>query len=1260
MKKVFSFSLCLLFCTWFIPLNAQSSILKQAKQIEQAQNQMLMPTFVKFESDKAPAFSETPDFISRFVGSSEASSVKHIRAEQDELGFTHHRYQQTIDGIPIEGTEYIYHIKKGKVESANGQWFTDEALSTLKPKAHEKISEQEALQKALHHINAKIYKWELPDEEQYLKLESDDPTATYFPKGEKVFTSLNNEKNTEGVRLAWKFSIYAQEPLSRRFIYIDAENGQVLSEINQIHNDCMEKTAPKSDLFLAPIAQDNWVEQLTHLPMLLDVTGTATTGYSGIQTIKSTPSVGKYLLRESEDGLGRGKGIVTLNLANTVNLATATDFTSTTSNWTLAGLDKYALDAHYGTEKVYDYYKTTFNRNSIDNAGFKLIGYVHYGTKVSNAYWDGSRMIYGDGFGSPYTALDIVGHEITHGLTQKTAGLAYKGESGALNESFSDIFGTTIEFYAQPTAYAANWTLGELKGGIDRSMSNPGTYFQPSYYKGTRWIDTNSARDYGGVHTNSGVQNFWFYLLANGGSGTTEKGYTYAVTGIGIDKAAKIAYRNLTVYLTSTSNYASAANGSLAAATDLYGFNSPEYKAVSAAWCAVGVSALTPSVTIAVTSGKYPDCSGGPITLTATATNGGTNPIFQWKKNGINVGTGTTYTDVGTTSGAVTCVMTIGTGICPTSSVVTSTAIDLFRVTTTPSVTIAITKGTNPSHAGTAVTFTATPTNGGTNPTLQWKKNGLNVGTGTIYIDSASKSGKISCIMTPSANTCSTLPTASSSSIDLVSLNGPSILYVKPTASGSGNGTSWANASSNLQEMISISATGDQIWVAQGTYLPSNTSDVNSSFNLKNGVAFYGGFVGSETSLATRTATSIKNNATILSGVLTGANSIHIIKCDASIGNATILDGFTITGGRSTNTTVSEDTYGAGIYNIGSPTIKNCSFLDNIATNIGGAIYNKSSANPVIVNCTFTRNSARNGGAIYSANLSSSNMINITNCFFSSNTGVSGSAIYNQGSTNLTNCAFWNNSSGSALEITPITNIPTVILTNCSFAKNIDIKFSVKVSSWTVNIKNCILRNAFNYKGSNISVTNSIIPSSYAGVGNLTINPSFVDTLNGNLSLQPNSGAINAGSNADVPAGVVTDLAGNPRFYNNGIVDIGAYEYQGVRQVAPASAINTNNAPNSNHILEGALNPSQPAIEMVLSPNPAKSMVNVQLKSDAETNGQIALLDITGKTVFSIDAQLFAGQNDIPLNISSLPNGIYLCQFKDGYNLVKPVKLVKY
>lgn len=248
------------------------------------------------------------------------------------------------------------------------------------------------------------------------------------------------------------------------------------------------------------------------------------------------------------------------------------------------------VDAHFGAMMTWDYYLNTFGRRGIDGKGFKVISLVHYGRNYNNAFWDGATMTYGDGDGvtfSPLVALDVAGHEITHGLTTYTANLTYAYEPGAANEAFSDIFATMVEFAANPSK--ANYDIGEViytpgtPGDALRSMSNPTLYAQPDHYS-KRYIGRS---DSGGVHTNSGIQNNCFYLLSEGG---TNKTSGKAVTGIGRDKAAAIFYRALTVYLYPSAKFTNVRAATLSAASDLYGATSAEYAATAQAWTAVGVN----------------------------------------------------------------------------------------------------------------------------------------------------------------------------------------------------------------------------------------------------------------------------------------------------------------------------------------------------------------------------------------------------------------------------------------------------------------------------------------------------------------------------------------------------------------------------------------------------------------------------------------------------------------------------------------------
>lgn len=309
-----------------------------------------------------------------------------------------------------------------------------------------------------------------------------------------------------------------------------------------------------------------------------------------------------------------------------------------------------------------------FTETVLDNNGYQLRGYVHvdlvalqYNGNNINAFWDGNIMIYGDGGTSgsttvtPLTALDVVGHEITHGLTSQTAGLGNTGETGALNEGFSDIFGTAIENYAK--GYGSNWTIGENIGLTLRSMSNPNIYGHPDTYGGTYWTSTagcvpTNQNDACGVHINNGVLNYWFYLLSLGGSGTNDIGNAFKVGAITMDKAAAIAYRTLTTKLTPTSNFDDARTQSIIAAQELYCAGSLEERAVTNAWYAVGVGAAHPTESI---NGDFPSGSCASTIQSFAVENPVSGLTYGWSvTSGLQI--------IGSTTGNLTSIKVIGNG----------------------------------------------------------------------------------------------------------------------------------------------------------------------------------------------------------------------------------------------------------------------------------------------------------------------------------------------------------------------------------------------------------------------------------------------------------------------------------------------------------------------------------------------------------------------------------------------------------------------
>ncbi|MFA4851514.1 MAG: PKD domain-containing protein [Bacteroidales bacterium] len=549
MKRNFIF---LAICTLIIPTASFSQIyysgeaqkiISNASQLAYEEGRYL-PVYIKLQAGKEIEFINWQSWLSKTLKLLPSMGFSLLNIQKDQKNEIHYRYNQTYDGIPIYGNTFIVHTRNNKVYSLNGK-----IISSFDIGSSAGLSEQAALTFALNNINASVYKWQLPSEEALLKKTTDDANATYYPKGKLIYVPEKGNFKSKNYRLAYQFDIYASKPLKRVYVFVDAITGEIIMTLNRIHTT--------------------------------DTPGTAQTKYSGTQTIIADSYSGSYRLRES----GRGNGIETYNMSTGTDYANAVDFTDADNLWNNVNVqqDEVATDAHWATEKTYDYYYNKFNRNSIDDNGFKLISYVHYDVDYVNAFWDGQCMTYGDGdiTFSPLTTLDICGHEITHGLDEMTANLIYQDESGALNEGYSDIFGTCIEWYARPSN--ANWTMGEDIGSAFRDMSNPNAYGQPDTYLGTNW-DPNQE-----VHQNAGVLAYWFYLTVHGGSGTNDNNDPYNVTGMPMDSAAAVAFRTLTIYLPEASTYADARFYSILAAIDLYGACTPKVEAVTNSWYAVGV-----------------------------------------------------------------------------------------------------------------------------------------------------------------------------------------------------------------------------------------------------------------------------------------------------------------------------------------------------------------------------------------------------------------------------------------------------------------------------------------------------------------------------------------------------------------------------------------------------------------------------------------------------------------------------------------------
>ncbi|MES2479927.1 MAG: M4 family metallopeptidase [Bacteroidota bacterium] len=484
-----------------------------------------------------------------------------------KTGLTTMRYTQYYKGIKVEYGGATLLVKNGAVSLLTSNYYT----FNNHPSTTAAIAERSAFELAKKFVGAQLYKWEIPAEEEFIKQLYKKPDTSFMPHG--VLVWIDDMSTSEGdrkIRLAYRFDIYAEKPLSRQHVFIDAATGKVL-----FSNALIKHTS-----------------------------ASGVSKYSGNVAFETAKPGTTYLLYDST----RGGGIYTLNMNNSTTYSSAVNFASPTNTWPTATSHNIALDAQWGTEKVYDYWLSEHGRDSWDDMGSILQSYVHYGTNYNNAFWNGAFMTYGDGSGSgsggfdPLTSLDVTAHEIGHGVCSATSDLIYTKESGAMNEGFSDCWAATIEHYADPLETDAQpkrtWYIGEEIGAGNplRRMDLPKLKNDPDTYGGTYWYNVvgctpTSSNDQCGVHNNSGVLNKFYYLLTEGGSGTNDKGSVYSVTGLGWTKSPIILYQTELV-LSNTATYADCRAASIAVTEALYGTCSPEVKSVIDAWYAVGVGAI--------------------------------------------------------------------------------------------------------------------------------------------------------------------------------------------------------------------------------------------------------------------------------------------------------------------------------------------------------------------------------------------------------------------------------------------------------------------------------------------------------------------------------------------------------------------------------------------------------------------------------------------------------------------------------------------
>jgi Zn-dependent metalloprotease len=384
-------------------------------------------------------------------------------------------------------------------------------------------------------------------------------------------------------------------PESTLSVYARGRGGARLAYKVRLHN-------ARSDMTYIVDAQNGkLLEQWSNFETAA-AAGTARTLYAGTVKLTTNSVVGGFELRDPT----RGRGYTIDGSNSRTSGKIYKDVDNAWGNGLSTDLATAAADAQYGAAVTWDYYKLIHGRSGIANNGKGAYSRVHYGFHYTNAFWsDGCFcMTYGDGDGrrlGPLVALDITGHEMSHGVTANSAGLIYAGESGGLNEANSDILGTMIEFYANNPSDPPDYMIGEkiFMANVAGSPNQKALryMFHPSLdgVSPDCYFDTIGDGD---VHYSSAIANHFYYLLAEGSGHKVYNGVDHtsptcngaSLTGIGRAKAQKIWYRALTVYFTSSTDYAAARVATISAAKDLYGAASPEAAAVAAAWSAVGVN----------------------------------------------------------------------------------------------------------------------------------------------------------------------------------------------------------------------------------------------------------------------------------------------------------------------------------------------------------------------------------------------------------------------------------------------------------------------------------------------------------------------------------------------------------------------------------------------------------------------------------------------------------------------------------------------
>ncbi len=533
------------------------------------------------------------------------------KVNTDEFGQAHARFQQVFNGVKVFGAEVITHQNvEGSFAAPTNDLRTGINLNTAPS-----LTDGEALA-AVHRVLAPKGGYAIEPSAELVVFPI-TTTRIVRPRGKSIDELDATMVRQDVVRYALAYHIHTElendlDGIKQNDYIVDAHTGAILKSWNSLHTTA--------------------------------ATGTGNSQYNGTVTLNTNSTSTGYEMRDMTRGSGGtfGNNVVTnSNHATTTSTATGSIYTDTDNTWgdganyvegsstTAANGQTAAVDAMFGMAKSWDYYKNVLGRNGIDGSGTATYSRVHVSNSYDNAFWSDSCfcMTYGDGSSfTTLTAIDVAGHEMSHGVCARTANLTYSGESGGLNESNSDIHGTMIEYYSRGAAGATtvpatggNFTIGEQLSSTPLRIM-----YKPSLDGSSpdAWSSTVGNLD---VHYSSGPSNRMFYFLSQGATTSGNTSTTLlpsGMTGIGNDHAARISYRALATYMTASTNYAGARTAYINAAKDLYGAGSAEEQAVWNAFHGINVGAAWTSTggdTTAPTCSASESGTSGSITFSATA-----------------------------------------------------------------------------------------------------------------------------------------------------------------------------------------------------------------------------------------------------------------------------------------------------------------------------------------------------------------------------------------------------------------------------------------------------------------------------------------------------------------------------------------------------------------------------------------------------------------------------------------------------------------